>query len=103
MSTKQEWISKMIEQGAIDPASNDGKVTTCYPGEYLEKFEVVEIAWAFKYSDEDSENKNKEFSKIRNRFARQMRKDGWTVECESYDSMWDERVIKLSGERPKKE
>jgi hypothetical protein len=43
----------------------------CYPKEYLEKYEVVEERWRDKLG--------------RNQRARQLRKEGYEVECKKYD------------------
>jgi hypothetical protein len=110
MTTKQDWIDKMIAAGACDPSKGDHRVNTAYAGSYLEKFEIIDMAWALKLDDyfkmtdetekEEFEKKYDDFSKTRNRFAREMRKDGWTIKCSSYTNVWDQKIFKLEGERP---
>ena len=108
MTSKQEWLDKMIAAGACEPTKGNHRVNTADPGSDLEKFEVINMAWAIKFddfklrnaSDEEYEAKYAEFSKTRNRFAREMKKDGWTISCSSYTNVWNQKVFKLEGERP---
>lgn len=52
-------------------------MVTCYPKEYLEKYEVLEEGW--------SDSKYPDAKKIRDRRARELRKQGWEVKCVTYD------------------
>lgn len=103
MKTKQEWIAEMISAGAIDPEKSDGRVTHVYSGQFMEKNEAIEVSWVIKSKmpDDTFEKAESKYSKARNKFARLMRKDGWTIECKSYWNMFDQYIIKLEGYRPR--
>ena len=102
MRTKKTWIHLMITAGACDPSKEDRRVTQAYSAEYIDKYEVIDIAWAINPGllDADQEKQYAEYKKARNMFAREMRKDGWEIECSSYVNIWDQQIFKLEGKRP---
>lgn len=48
-----------------------------YPQEYLERFEVIDETY--------SEGRYPNARKLRDQRARQLRREGWTVECRKWD------------------
>ena len=86
MATQEEWNTKAIAAGAQEWSSR------CYPAEFLEKNDLVDVFWLDK-DDTD-------YTKVRNKFAREMRKDGFKVVCESSPCM-GKTFIKLDAERCK--
>jgi len=105
MPTKREWIDAMVIEGASDPEKEDKKYSCAYPSSYLKENEVIDIAWAYSITHHCNEldKMHGKYSKIRNRYAREMRKDGWTIRCSSYVNMWDQQVFKIEGERRKEQ
>jgi hypothetical protein len=73
MATKEDWEQK------IEAAGGKNFSTTVYAKEYLDNFDVLDYHWM------DSEEEDN--LKIRNKFARELRKDGFKVKAFSSPCM----------------
>lgn len=70
-------------------------MVTVYPAEYIKRNEVKELS--FFTSDNSA---TKDAKKDRDRTARQMRKEGWTVKC-SKSSMFGNTGYFINAHRPR--
>jgi hypothetical protein len=55
----------------------EGKKVNVYPKEYLDRFEVIEEQWG--------DSKYPDAKQLRDRRAKELRKQGFTVKCQKWD------------------
>lgn len=83
MTTKQEWIERIkAQRGEIGGSINGNSSAT----------DMIDGSWFYR-RPEDGDKKP-----IRDRVAREMRKDGWTVKTETNSLGWFFRAIRKKEE-----